>query len=86
MAAGADLAGMNEAWWGVMADLPGLDVDGDAGRGNLYTLERCLPGSTDCQSDVAAVHERGVRAITASARSSRRGTRSTYGYRTFLQT
>ena len=27
MAVGADLAGMNEAWWGVMADLPGLEVD-----------------------------------------------------------
>ena len=44
MAVGADLAGMNEAWWGVMADLPGLEVDGRP-VGQLFTLERCLPGT-----------------------------------------
>jgi succinate dehydrogenase/fumarate reductase flavoprotein subunit len=44
MAVGADLAGMNEAWWGVMADLPGLEVDGEP-VGQLFTIERCLPGT-----------------------------------------
>lgn len=44
MAAGADLAGMNEAWWGVMAAVPGSVVDGREVQ-TILTVERSLPGT-----------------------------------------
>jgi glycine/D-amino acid oxidase-like deaminating enzyme len=44
MAVGADLGGMNEAWWGVMADIPGLIVDGREVQ-TILTVERSLPGT-----------------------------------------
>jgi succinate dehydrogenase/fumarate reductase flavoprotein subunit len=44
LAAGVDLANMNEAWWGVYCDVPGVELDGHA-CGTLVTLERALPGT-----------------------------------------
>jgi 3-oxosteroid 1-dehydrogenase len=44
MAVGADMAGMGEAWWGVMANGPGLTVDGRR-VSTMLTVERCLPGT-----------------------------------------
>ena len=43
-AVGADLANMNEAWWGVMAEIPGLEADGRA-LATMVTIDRGLPGS-----------------------------------------
>src|SRR5262249_49338229 len=44
MAAGADLANMGEAWWGVYCDVPGVEIDGRS-CGTLVTVERALPGT-----------------------------------------
>lgn len=43
-AVGAALGNMNEAWWGVMAHIPGLEADGQA-LATMITVERSLPGS-----------------------------------------
>lgn len=44
MAVGSDVSAMNEAWWGVMADIPGLEADGEPLQ-TMTTVERSLPGS-----------------------------------------
>ena len=44
MAAGSDVSAMNEAWWGVMAHIPGVEADGEPLQ-TMTTVERSLPGS-----------------------------------------
>lgn len=44
MAAGVGLSGMSEAWWGVMAKIPGLEIEGQE-VASMMAVERGLPGT-----------------------------------------
>ena len=74
MAAGSDVSAMNEAWWGVMAHIPGLEADGEPLQ-TMTTIERSLPGTILVNQTGAASRTRR-RATAHSAKRSQRSTRT----------
>lgn len=79
MAVGTDLANMNEAWWAIECDIPGVEAEGRA-LGTIVAAERSLAGSI-------VVNQRGERFTNESGSYYEFGKvlaafdATTYGYR-----